>query len=52
MPVQLTQTLRLKLDYSSSNGLGDREVGGIDLSERSSVAGNRLGLVLVGMIDV
>lgn len=50
MPVQLAQTLRLKLDYGRSNRLCDGEGGGVDLAERAALAGNGLRRMILRVV--
>lgn len=42
VPVKLAETLGLKLHNSSSNGLGNRKVGRINLPESATLSGDGL----------
>lgn len=52
VPVELTQTLGLKFDDGGCDGLRDGEIRGINLAESSTMAGDGLGGMLVGVIDI
>ena len=52
VPVELAQSLGLKLHNSSSNGLGNGKVGGINLAERASLSGNGLRGMVVCVVDI
>lgn len=52
VPVELTQTFGLKFDDCGCDGLRDGEIRGINLAESSTMAWDRLGGMLVGVIDI
>ena len=50
--MKLTEPAGLQLHISGGNGLGDWEVGRINLVEDSAVTGNWFGLMIEGVINV
>lgn len=52
MPVKLAEAAGLESDKRRGNGLGDGEVGRVDLVELAAVTTDLLRLVLQGLVDV
>lgn len=50
--MQLSQALWFKLHNCSSDSLGNREIGRVNLAEHTTISGNRLRLMLVCMVDI